>query len=155
MSRIHCKRNGCNAVLEPVTDSLGRVALVCRPCQRNKAGRCRDCSTGSVTSTRPGFFPMRCDRCRDGHSKRLQRAARSRSYYANRRTRLAQMKNRYHADAEARAAILERNRIYRQANPRTEVDKQLHRIYSQRAKAKKKREHEQQRERYKRQRRAA
>ncbi len=63
------------------------------------------------------------------------------------------MKNRYHSDPEARAAILERNRAYREQQPRTEVDKQLARIYSQRNKAKQKRERAERRERY--QRRAA
>ncbi len=91
---------------------------------------------------------MRCDRCRAAHDRRMRNAANSRSYYANRRTRLAQMKNRYHGDPEARAAILERNRVYRAASPRTEVDRELHRIYSQRSKAKQKREHEERRERY-------
>ncbi len=156
MSRVHCKRNGCGAALEPITDTLGRVALVCRPCRRNTAGRCRDCSTGSVTSTRPGFFPMRCDRCRAAHFKRTRNTSNLRSYYRNRRARLAQMKNRYHTDAEARAAILERGRVYRKAHPRTaDVDRQLSRKYTQRHRAKQKAAQEQNRERYQRQRSAA
>lgn len=102
-------RGVCGAPLDAVTDTLGRVVIVCANCERRKAGYCRDCPArveGMVGRA------IRCKECKrkrfEGQQLRYRRQNVDKSRARDRR--------RYQEE-EFRKVSKERNRLWRLANP--------------------------------------
>lgn len=74
-----CTRHACRTPLDISTDGDGRTIAVCKPCERNKAGLCRDCPAKLVWHAHAGYGnQMRCRQCqrrRDAERHRRARAA--------------------------------------------------------------------------------
>lgn len=123
MSILRCRRRYCGALVDLVTDGLGRVEAVCALCQRNRQGRCRDCPTRLADA-----HAMRCQTCAQIHKRALGRVRDRERYPTRRRAVLAHHKRR-----QAIPAIREHKRrymvAYRQTHPRDGLDRAYQRAY--------------------------
>lgn len=107
-----CPKKRCRA---PLTmrgfDELGRIVLVCEPCELNRQGKCRRCVVGHLKGRKiKGFSGKYCPPCRKLAKAEadavLDRRQAARRYYRNHRQE-----------------CIQRARDYRAANPRTNLDR--------------------------------
>lgn len=104
---LPCPRRYCRARLEATTDGNGRVAFVCRPCERNARGLCRDCPA-------PTRAPRarHCERC----TAKRQRARWAKHYAENKRRVLVRQKRRLRRDPALRARAAASKAAWYRAN---------------------------------------
>jgi len=133
MAVAKCPRAFCHTVLVEQRDRLGRIDLVCKPCHRNRRGRCRDCP-----GLLPSYHAMRCRPCaaiqaRKRNAEVSRRRRRDPKTYSiillqkrqsSRRPAVAARRHTYQAK-------------YRAANPRErdELDRLYHREWMRRHRA--------------------
>lgn len=127
MSLGRCSRRYCGAPLTERHDrSLGRIAVVCVPCEMNVRGLCRDCSKPLGRQRKDA---MRCTACMKARvrSKSLASHRRDRAD-PSRRAKINAWQRAYNMRPEVRAKRLTYNRRYRAAQkaktrPRTAADR--------------------------------
>lgn len=129
MSVARCKRRYCGTVLTERHDRhLGRVELVCVPCERNAAGRCRDCPAAL-----PSARAQRCAACSARKNAERDRD-RKRRVYADPVLRDRQLTRRRELNSrpEVRAKRAAEQRARRAAQPKpvlTDGDRLYKRVW--------------------------
>lgn len=125
-----CTRRYCG---EPLTERhdrvFGRVALVCVPCERKKAGLCRDCPAPVNGSA------LRCKPCSKRQTRKRDRDAKRTAYRdpVEREKKLA-ARRRQMSTPERRAAHAAWQRDYRAKQPKqpqTDLDRFYRRTWQQ------------------------
>lgn len=123
---LQCPRKNCGELMRDTLDALGRVALVCDACARNRRGLCRDCGRKLHATNRRGT--MRCEACAARRTAELTQAYES-ARYARRKAKMRRWGKRY----RARKAIREHRRrymeTYRATHPRDAFDRAYGRAY--------------------------
>jgi hypothetical protein len=132
MGRL-CPRRGCGTVLDFVTDGVGRVVALCMPCERNRAGWCRDCPIGRLHDPRA----LRCPPCAQTHRRRQKKAQHVRDW-AHPETRARRLA--YFAIRRQEPAVKEYQQRYKRehAVPRDDFDRRYHREWARRWRSSKK-----------------
>lgn len=125
---MRCHRINCRAVLRDETDAIGRLTLVCEPCERNRAGLCRDCP---APLEKPKA--LRCPTC--AYRRNLERVrTQSAHYYREHRTRVLARQRSY----QARPEVAEKLRGYKRdwaARNRDDAHRLVQREYQRQRRA--------------------
>ncbi len=132
---VRCPRRWCGQKLQERHEhELGRIALVCVGCEKNKVGKCRDCPA-KLTDYRA----MRCSACSLVQKRERGRTCASRRYKDDdaRERHLASKKKSY-AKPEVRARKLAYLADFRAKHPRVrdDGDRKYQRIWMQQARKK-------------------
>lgn len=72
---LRCTRYRCDERMVRVDDPIGRITFVCRACERNKAGLCRDCPKRLAAKR-----AQRCAECKTTHDRALDTEYAKRTY---------------------------------------------------------------------------
>lgn len=123
MSTVRCTRRHCGALCGARTDGMGRVVFVCRPCERNRAGFCRDCP-----AKRSSSWSMRCKACAKRRALELSRT-RDRERYPRRRRKVLKALQQKYRIPEVREYRRQYMVNYRAAHPRDGLDRAYNRAY--------------------------
>ena len=105
--RKHGGSGKCGAILEYVSDSLGRMRLTCVRCERFIRGLCRTCPAKVAGSQRKAVY---CQRCRKLAQRSASRAYRTRDPERHR----AQARAYHYRHKDAKTAYM---RLWRKRNP--------------------------------------
>jgi hypothetical protein len=127
MRVARCRLSRCREVLTIDTDGNGRTITVCKSCERNKAGFCRECPRRMEKG--PGWrnIRFRCDRCTRRHEAELKHAA-----YHRDPEHFRELRRRSNAKPDVRARMLAKHREWLKTHPqtpRTKAERRLHRLY--------------------------
>ena len=102
-----CARQYCGAVLDVTyAPGSGQAAVICRPCERNSSGLCRDCP---ARLERPNA--LRCRRCSSARTRKLVNQT-SAAVYARDRLRILARQKRRNQRPEVRQRRQEYMRTY-------------------------------------------
>ena len=122
-----CETHNCGERTVERMDALGRIAWECRACKRNAAGLCRDCPA-PLTKRRA----LRCPACSLAQKQKRDRRLKAAQYRSpGKRLKIIAAKRRSAAKPDVHARQIERNKRWREANPRvrTDADRLYNRLY--------------------------
>jgi hypothetical protein len=125
----YCRRRGCGSPLVAKMDALGRVAVGCPMCARNRVGLCRDCPK---PVRKKGA--MRCAACRLRVKRALDNAAERRKYRTDEAYRQRQIefqrKRRERPEVRAQSAERCRRRYMQLGKPKwSAVDREKQKMW--------------------------
>lgn len=98
---VRCPRGGCGEMAEATTNGAGRLVFVCRPCERNRLGICRDCPNPIR-----GRRSFRCASCRLTRRRLVDRRKKRQARRdPEENARICAKQRRYRAQPHVRAAV--------------------------------------------------